>query len=111
MQQVEQLKTKGATGYARVPWEAIYYQLGTIQFWYNNLDAALENMKKVTAHADEVDLNTGVLAWMRVGQIYDMKNRRNDAIDAYKHAIAFAPQAEAAKESRGYMSSPYRRSS
>jgi hypothetical protein len=40
-----------------------------------------------------------------------MKNRRNEAIDAYKRAIAFAPQAEAAKESRGYMSSPYRRSS
>jgi len=44
-----------------------------------------------------------------MGQIYDMKNRRSDAIEAYKRAIAFAPEAEAAKESRGYISSPYRR--
>ena len=66
-------------------------------------------MTKVTAHADEVDLNTGVLAWMRVGQIYDLKQRHNLAIEAYKHAMAYAPEAEAAKESRRYISSPYRR--
>jgi tetratricopeptide (TPR) repeat protein len=103
------MKEAGLPGYAGVPWEKIYFQLGNIQFWYNDLDHALDNLKKVTASHDEVDLNTGVLAWMRVGQIYDMKNRRSDAIDAYKHAIAFAPEAEAAKESKGYISSPYRR--
>jgi tetratricopeptide (TPR) repeat protein len=103
------MKKAGLPGYAGVPWEKIYFQLGNIQFWYNDLDHALDNLKKVTASHDEVDLNTGVLAWMRVGQIYDMKNRRSDAIDAYKHAIAFAPEAEAAKESKGYISSPYRR--
>jgi tetratricopeptide (TPR) repeat protein len=103
------MKKAGLPGYASVPWEKIYFQLGNIQFWYNDLDRALDNLKKVTASHNEVDLNTGVLAWMRMGQIYDMKNRRNDAIEAYKHAIAFAPEAEAAKESRGYISSPYRR--
>ena len=35
VQQVADLKTHGAPGYARVPWESIYYHLGTIQFWYN----------------------------------------------------------------------------
>jgi tetratricopeptide (TPR) repeat protein len=109
VQQVAQLKTQGAPGYARVPWESIYYQLGTIQFWYGDLDAALANMKKVTAHADEVDLNTGVLAWMRVGQIYDLTQRHGLAVEAYKKAMAYAPEAEAARESRRYISSPYRR--
>jgi tetratricopeptide (TPR) repeat protein len=109
VQQVAQLKTQGALGYARVPWESIYYQLGTIQFWYNDLDAALANMQKVTAHADEVDLNTGVLAWMRVGQIYDLTQRHNLAIAAYRKAMAYAPDAEAARESRRYISTPYRR--
>ena len=103
------MKTQGAPGYARVPWETIYYHLGTIQFWYNDLDAALANMQKVTAHADEVDLNTGVLAWMRVGQIYDLTARHSLAIEAYKKAMAYAPEAEAARESRRYISSPYRR--
>jgi hypothetical protein len=44
-----------------------------------------------------------------MGQIYDMKQRRGEAVDAYRKAIAYAPQAEAAQESRKYLSSPYRR--
>ncbi|MGO4880277.1 MAG: tetratricopeptide repeat protein [Bryobacteraceae bacterium] len=109
VQQVARLKTQQAPGYSRVPWEEIDYQLGTIQFWYGDLDAALSNMQKVTAHTDEVDLNTGVLAWMRVGQIYDLKQSHTLAVEAYKKAMAFAPDAEAARESRRYISSPYRR--
>jgi len=109
VEKVSAMKTSGLPGYAGVPWEKIYFQLGNIQFWYNDLDRALDNLKKVTASRNEVDLNTGVLAWMRVGQIYDLTNRRPQAIEAYKRAIAFAPEADAAKESRSYMSSPYRR--
>jgi tetratricopeptide (TPR) repeat protein len=109
IQKIIDMKKGGLPGYAGVPWEKIYFRLGEIQFWYNDLDPALDNLKKVTASHNEVDLNTGVLAWMRVGQIYDMKHRRDEAIDAYKHAIAFAPEAEAAKESKGYISTPYHR--
>jgi len=109
VEKIAAMKQRGLPGYARVPWEKIYFQLGNIQFWYNDLDRALDNLTKVTSSRNEVDLNTGVLAWMRVGQIYDMKNRRKDAIDAYRHAISFAPQADAARESRGYISSPYHR--
>jgi tetratricopeptide (TPR) repeat protein len=109
IERIAAMKRSGLPGFAEVPWEKIYFQLGNIEFWYNDLDRAIENLKKVTGSQNEVDLNTGVLAWMRLGQIYDMKNRRAEALDAYKHAIAFAPEADAAKESRGYMSSPYRR--
>ena len=73
---VAQLKTRHAPGYDRVPWEKIYFQEGTIEFWYNDLDHALENMKKVAAASEEVDLNTGVSAYLRMGQIYDMTHRR-----------------------------------
>ncbi len=48
-EEVAQLKTRHAPGYDRVPWEKIYFQEGTIEFWYNDLDRALENMKKVAA--------------------------------------------------------------
>jgi len=109
IEKVAAMKKGELPGYAGVSWEKIYFQLGNIQFWYNDLDRALDNLKKVTASRNEVELNTGVLAWMRVGQIYDMTNRRAQAIEAYKRAIAFAPEADAAKESRSYMSSPYRR--
>ena len=109
IEEVARLKTKGEPGYGRVSWEKICYQLGTIQFWSNDLQAAMTNMQKVTAKADEVDLNTGVLAWMRVGQIHDLNQRHDLAVEAYKKAIAYAPEAEAARESRRYISSPYRR--
>jgi tetratricopeptide (TPR) repeat protein len=111
VEKIADMKRQGLPGYAGVPWEKIYFQLGNIQFWYNDLDKALENMKKVTSSRSEVDLNTGVLAWMRMGQIYDITNRRKEALEAYKRGIAFAPEADAAKESRGYLSSPYRRGS
>jgi tetratricopeptide (TPR) repeat protein len=109
IEEMAELKRHNAPGFARVPWEMIYYHIGTIQFWYNDLNNALENMQKVTARANEVDLNTGVLAWMRVGQIYDLTQRHELAIEAYKKAIAYAPEAEAARESRRYISNPYRR--
>src|SRR5664279_812220 len=109
LEEVARLKRSHAPGFDRIPWEKIYYQEGSIQFWYNDLDHSLENMKKVTESSEEVDLNTGVQAWLRTGQIYDMKQRRAEAIAAYKNAIAYAPQAEAAQESRKYLSTPYRR--
>jgi len=108
-EEVARLKTRHAPGYDRVPWEKIYFQEGTIEFWYNDLDHALENMKKVAAASEEVDLNTGVSAYLRIGQIYDMTHRRAEALEAYRKAIAYAPQAEAAQECRKYLSTPYRR--
>jgi tetratricopeptide (TPR) repeat protein len=109
LEEVARLKRSHAPGFDRVPWEKIYYQEGSIEFWYNDLDRSLENMKKVTASSEEVDLNTGAQAWLRMGQIYDMKQRRAEAVAAYKKAIAYAPQAEAAQESRKYLATPYHR--
>jgi tetratricopeptide (TPR) repeat protein len=109
VREVSALKTRHAPGYDRVAWEKIYYQEGTIQFWYNELEGALDNMKKVVAAPEDVDLNTGVYAYLRIGQIYDMTHRRQQALEAYKKAIAYAPDAEAAQESKKYLSTPYRR--
>lgn len=109
VREAARLKSGHAPGYDRAPWHKIWYQEGTIQFWYNDLDAALENLKKVAAEGDELDPNTGVTAWLRIGQIYDLKGRRAEAAQAYQRAIAYAPLAEAAQESRRYLAAPYRR--
>lgn len=109
LEKIAAMKRERAPGFADIPWEKIQFHMGTVQFWYGDYDRALENFRKVTAGQARLDLNTGVLAWMRMGQIYDLTHRRSEAIDAYKHAIHFAPQADAAKESRGYLSTPYRR--
>jgi len=106
---LEALRSSGAPGFGRVVLEKIYFARGNIQFWYRDLDEALENIRKAAAHADHLDLNTGVLALMRLGQIYDLKGRRQEAIQAYRQAIAYAPESDAAKESRRYLNTPYRR--
>jgi len=111
LDEVARLKTRHAPGFDRLPWEKIYFREGSIQFWYNQLDRSLENMQRVTAAAaaEDVDLNTGVQAYLRMGQIYDMEQKRALALEAYQKAIAYAPQAEAAQESRKYLSTPYHR--
>jgi tetratricopeptide (TPR) repeat protein len=109
LEHLRALKRSGAPGYRSLPFEKICFAEGNIQFWYRDLDAALDNMIKATAAANELDLNTGVLAWMRLGQIYDLRGERRRASDAYTRAIGFAPDSDAAKESRTYLGSPYRR--
>ena len=106
---VARQKTVHAPGFDRLPWEKIYFQEGTIQFWYRDLDHALENLQKVAASPAELDLNTGAQTWLRIGQIYDLTHRRTEALAAYQKCIAYAPEADAAREARGYLSTPYRR--
>ena len=106
---VERMKEEGTPGFRTLPYEKIYYFRGNLQFWYNDLDEAIENLTRVTAKAHDLDMNTGVLAWMRLGQTYDLKGQRQQAVKAYRAAVAFAPGSAVAKESEGYIGSPYKR--
>jgi tetratricopeptide (TPR) repeat protein len=106
------MKQQKEPGYGRIPQEKIDYETGNLQFWFNDLDSALRNLQRATATPDrlkELDLNTGVLALMRQGQIYDLQRRRDLAVKAYQQAIQLAPEAEAARESEHYIRSPYKR--
>ena len=62
-------------------------------------------------HKDHLDGSYDGLKQKHQDRVEVPEDQKFIGFDAYKRAIAFAPQAEAAKESRGYMSSPYRRSS
>ncbi len=108
LNRLEKLTEPGGTiGPGRFAPEKISYAKGNIQFWYGDIKEALANMQRASAAADRLDLNTGVLAWMRLGQLYDMTNQREEARAAYRRAMAFAPGSDAAKESRGYLVNPY----
>ena len=109
LQALEDGKKSGAPGTATLPLEKIYYYKANVLFWSDQLDQALDHMRRVTPKASELDLNTGVMAWMRLGQIYDLKGKRSQAVEAYKRAVSMAPNSDPGKESRGYISSPYRR--
>ena len=107
--EVERMKRAGAPGFDHLPIEKVYYFRGNIQFWYNDLDAAIINLERVTSQAGDLDLNTGVMAWLRLGQTYDLKGQRQKAKEAYRHAMEFAPGSAQANESRDYLREPYRR--
>lgn len=106
---VEALKKKQTPGFEELPPEKIAYFRGNLLFWYNDLEEAVTHLMTATAGADKLDLNTGVLAWMRLGQSYDLLGEREKAIAAYRQAMAFAPGSEVARESAGYIRSPYQR--
>jgi tetratricopeptide (TPR) repeat protein len=108
-EEIARLKNAHAPGYDRVTWERIYFQEGTTQFWYRDFDRALENLRKVVAAPQNVDLNAGASAWLRIGQIDDLTRHRTEALQAYRKAIDYAPQADAAQEARKYLSDPYHR--
>ena len=107
--QVDQLKKQRATGYDRVPEETILYTRGNLLFWYNDLDHALADIQAVTAKASTLDLNTGVYAWLRLGQIYDLKGNRKEAVRAYSQTMVYAPGSDAANEALSYSLNKYKR--
>jgi tetratricopeptide (TPR) repeat protein len=107
--QLEQMKKNRASGFDRIPEETILYTRGNLLFWYNDLDRALTDIKEVTAKAGTLDLNTGVYAWLRLGQIYDLKGNRKEAVHAYNQTMVFAPGSDAANEALGYALNKYKR--
>jgi tetratricopeptide (TPR) repeat protein len=109
LKKAEEMKLSGAAGYAGLPLEKIYYYRGNLLFWYRDFDGAIEQLRRVTPNASKLDLNTAVMAWLRLGQSLDMKGRRTEAVQAYRQAANVAPQSDAARESRDYINSPYRR--
>jgi len=108
LEKIEQLKSAGTPGFASLPVEKINYYRGNLLFWYKDLDRALDEMKKATSGSNELDTHTSLLAWLRLGQINDMKGHRTEAMEAYKKAIVKAPQSDIAKESQRYLDSPYK---
>ena len=107
---VEQMRRANPAAFRSLAIEKVYYYRANVYFWTNELDLALEQMKRVTPAAATLDLNTGVMAWMRLGQIYDLRGQREKALEAYRRAIALAPDSDPAKESKEYLSTPYKRS-
>jgi tetratricopeptide (TPR) repeat protein len=106
---IEHLRETGAEGYANLPAERIQYAKANLLFWYGDLDPALSNLKQVTQKADKLDLSTAVMAWLRLGQVYDLKGDRAQAIEAYQETLKTAPRSAPALEAEGYISTPYRR--
>ncbi len=106
---IESLRRAGAPGYADLPAEKLQYVTGNLHFWYGNLDAALENLKQATEHANQLDLGTAVMAWLRLGQVYDLQGDHQEAVAAYRASMRTAPGSDAAGEAKSYIANRYKR--
>jgi tetratricopeptide (TPR) repeat protein len=98
-----------APGFCDLPPEKIDFLEGNFLFWNHELDQARTHLQKAAANADVLDLNTGIMSWMRLGQIDDLQLHHPLALAAYQRAVAMAPASEVARESKSYMANPYRR--
>ena len=107
LDQIEQLKQTGAPGFRTLPEARIQFARGNLLFWYKDFDGAIRELEQATAHAEVLDPNSGPSAWLRLGQCYDIKGRRANAIRCYQRAVAFTPASDPAKEARKYIDSAF----
>ncbi|MFL6416970.1 MAG: tetratricopeptide repeat protein [Bryobacteraceae bacterium] len=109
LQTIEALQRSHAPGYATLFREKIAYTAGNLYFWYRDYDEALARLKQASANTEALDLNTAVMTWLRLGQVYDLRNDRGHATAAYREAIRTAPNSEVAAEAKRYLAAAYRR--
>ncbi len=107
--EIENARRRGDPGYARLPQERVQYARGNLLFWYNDLGQSLADLKQATRRTDELDLSTATMAWLRLGQVYDLLGDRQPALEAYRKTVATAPNSEVAKEATDYIDKPYKR--
>ena len=79
---VEELHKSGVTGYGMLVPEKIAFARGNIQFWYNDLEKAETNLSRAVRNDGALDLHSGSTAWFRLGQTYDLRIRRPEAISS-----------------------------
>lgn len=107
--QIETLRRRNAPGYGRVPLAKIAYLRANLLFWYNDLGPALASLKTATDANNHLDRRTRTMAWLRLGQVYDLKGDHGQAIQAYRNAMNTEPHSAAATQAKGYISNPYHR--
>ncbi len=107
--EIENALRQGKPGFAKLPLERVEYARGNLLFWYGDLGRSLSNLTNATRRPDQLDLATAAMAWLRLGQVYDLLHRYEQAGPAYRAAIATAPHSEIAAEAAGYLKKPYRR--
>ena len=109
LDEIDNLRQQKAPGYANLLEGKIEYLRGNLLVWYSDLHSALASVKEATQSAEELDLNTAVLAWLRLGQVNDLLGNHEQATHAYRETVKTAPESDAAAEAKSYISNPYRR--
>ncbi len=107
--QVMDLQRRGAPGFSRLQAEKLAYLKGNLLFWFDDYPKAADELRKAAEGRERLDLNTGLLAALRLGQTMDLMGKRREAEEAYRMGVDLAPASEIAKECQHYLSRPYKR--
>ncbi|MCZ2149403.1 MAG: tetratricopeptide repeat protein [Bryobacterales bacterium] len=107
--ELEKRKRANTPGFAAMPEEKINVSRGNLLFWYRDYDYAISELEKAVRNVNDLDLNASTTAYLRLGQCYDMKGERAEALKAYRGCMDLAPDSDAAGQARKYLSSPYKR--
>jgi tetratricopeptide (TPR) repeat protein len=107
LERIQELKERGYPGFKSLPIERIEYARGNLLFWYNEFDRAIGHLRNAVANAQVLDPNAATYSWLRLGQCYDLKGKREEAIAAYRSAAAIAPTSDPGKEAKRYSSKPF----
>ncbi len=109
LKQLEELRLANAPGFRDFPLEKIAYSRGNLFFWYGDIDPAISSIKQATKKNNGLDLSTTTMAWLRLGQLYDLKGNHAEAKSAYQEVIHAAPDSELASEAKVYLENGYKR--
>ncbi|MCC6392053.1 MAG: tetratricopeptide repeat protein [Bryobacterales bacterium] len=107
--ELDKRKRANTPGFAAMPEEKINVSRGNLLFWYRDYDDAISELKKAVRNVNDLDLNAATTAYLRLGQCYDMKGERVEALKAYRGCMELAPDSDAAGQAGKYLSSPYKR--
>jgi len=109
MDQVSDLHRRNAPGFGRLQAEKLAYIKGNLLFWFDEYDKAIPQLQLAVNHREHLDLNTAIMACLRLGQTFDLLNRRKEAINAYNAGASLAPSSDLSKECARYADRPYKR--
>jgi len=109
VEQLDQLRRAGAPGFQRFPEAKVHYTRAGLLMEWNDLDRALNEIKNATANVSTLDAPSAGSAWLRLGQIYDLKGQRQQAIAAYREATRAAPDSQAAEQAKSHITWRYKK--
>lgn len=109
---IEQYRTKNTAGFSQLTNERVEYMRGHLHFLLRDYDRAIGYLQKATQAANrqqqQFEINATAQAWLRLGQAFDAKGKRSEAMNAYRQVMQVGPQTASAREAKDYLSSPFK---
>jgi tetratricopeptide (TPR) repeat protein len=109
LDEVVELQRRQAPGFAKLQPAKLAYLKGNLLFWFDEYPKAVSELQRAANTRDQLDLNTAIMACLRLGQTHDLLGQRQQALNAYHLGVQLAPASELAEECKRYLARPYKR--